>query len=83
METTTINPTHQELVSAFDGTASGKVFEATFIPEDAPYPSVDLWDRRYFKAANKKEAVKIARLYGQEIIEMKSIFVYLAGRSGC
>ena len=83
MTTTTINPTHQELVSAFDGTAPGKVFEATFIPENAPYPSVDLWDRRYFKAMNKKEAMKIARLYGQEIIEKKMIYVYLAGRSGC
>lgn len=82
METTT-NPTQEQLIAAFDGTAPGKIFEATFIPEDAPYPSVDLWDRRYFKAMNKKEAVKIARLYGENVIEMKSIFVYLAGRSGC
>lgn len=82
METTT-NPTQEQLIAAFDGTAPGKIFEVTFIPEDAPYPSVDLWDRRYFKAMNKKEAVKIARLYGQNVIEMKSIFVYLAGRSGC
>lgn len=82
METTT-NPTQEQLIAAFDGTAPGKIFEATFIPEDAQYPSVDLWDRRYFKAMNKKEAVKIARLYGQNVIEMKSIFVYLAGRSGC
>ena len=60
-----------------------KVFEATFIPEDAPYPSVPLWDRRFFNAMNKKEAVKIARLYGQEILEKKMIYVYVAGRSGC
>jgi hypothetical protein len=77
------NLTNSELIAAFDGSAPGKVFEATFIPEDAPYPSVPLWDRRFFKAMNKKEAVKIARVYGQEIIEKKMIYVYVAGRSGC
>ena len=77
------NLTHSELIAAFNGFAPGKVFEATFIPEDAPYPSVPLWDRRFFNAMNKKEAVKIARLYGQEILEKKMIYVYVAGRSGC
>ena len=80
METTTINPTHQELVSAFDGTAPGKVFEATFIPEDAPYPSVDLWDVRYFRATDKKAATKLARIYGKDILGKRMIYVYVAGR---
>ncbi len=81
MTTTTTSPTHQDLLAAFDGTAPGKVFQATFIPKDAPYPSVDLWDHRYFKAADKKAATKIARLYGKDILGKRMIYVYVAGRS--
>jgi hypothetical protein len=80
--TTTINITTEELIAAFAGETSGKIFEATYIPNGAEYPSVPLWDRRYFKAANKAEAVKIAREYGKRIIGKKMIYVYLAGKSG-
>ncbi len=72
--------TDQELINAFSGIGDGKTFEATFIPEDAPYPSVDLWDMRHFKAPNKAEAVRIAREYGTRIIEKKMIYVYVARR---
>jgi hypothetical protein len=80
MTTSTI--TTESLIAAFAGETSGKVFEATFIPEGAPYPSVSLWDRRFFKATNKAEAVKIAREYGKRIAGKKMIYVYVAGKSG-
>jgi hypothetical protein len=81
---TTTTITDQELIDAFAGNARGKIFEATFIPEDAPNTgSVALWDRRFFKAQNKPEAVQIAREYGRRIIDKKMIYVYVAGRSGC
>lgn len=80
MTTTLIND--QDLIDAFSGTTTGKIYEATFIPTDAPYPSVALWDRRFFKAQNKPEAVKIAREYGKRIISKKMIYVYVAGNSG-
>lgn len=81
--TTTITITTEELIAAFAGETSGKIFEATYIPNGAAYPSVPLWDRRYFKATNKAEAVKIAREYGKRIIGKKMIYVYVAGKSGC
>lgn len=71
----------QDLIDAFSGTAPGKMFRATFIPEDAPYPSVPLWEYAFFKAPNKPQAVKIAREYGNRILGKKMIYVYLAGRS--
>lgn len=80
MTTSTI--TTEALIAAFAGETSGKVFEATFIPNDAPYPSVSLWDHRFFKATNKAEAVKIAREYGKRIADKKMIYVYVAGKSG-
>jgi hypothetical protein len=79
--------TDQELINAFSGQghgkSCGKIWEATFIPEEAPYPSVDLWDRRFFMAPNKATATRIAREYGKRIIDKKMIYVYVAGRSGC
>ena len=83
MTTTMTQPTHEEVLAAFAGEAPGKTFQATFIPKDAPYPSVDLWDHRYFKAADKKAATKLARIYGKDILGKKMIYVYIAGRSGC
>jgi hypothetical protein len=78
--TTTTTFTDQELIDAFLGERAGKIFRATFIPADAPYPSVSLWDERLFKAAKKKEALKIAREYGERIIDKKMIYVYLGAR---
>jgi hypothetical protein len=75
--------TDQELIDAFSGQGHCKIWEATFIPEEAPYPSVDLWDRRFFMAPNKATATRIAREYGKRIIDKKMIYVYVAGRSGC
>lgn len=72
--------TDQELASAFSQTLGAKQYKATFIPESAPYPSVDLWDERYFTANSKPEALKIAREYGARIIGKKMIYVYLAPR---
>jgi hypothetical protein len=72
--------TDQELIDAFLGERPGKIFRATFIPAWAPYPSVDQWDERLFKAANKAEALKIAREYGERIIDKKMIYVYLGAR---
>jgi uncharacterized protein (UPF0212 family) len=72
--------TDQELINAFNGSSAGKTYEATFIPEDAPYPSVDLWDIRVFNAQNKAEATRIAREYGNRIIAKKMIYVYVANR---
>lgn len=70
--------TDEELIAAFAGERAGKIFKATFIPEDAPYPSVDLWEHRFFKAANKPEAVRIAREYARRILDdRKMIYVYL------
>lgn len=71
----------QDLIDAFNGTAPGRTFRATFIPEEAPYPSVELWEYAFFKAPNKPQAVKIAREYGKRIIGKKMIFVYLASYS--
>jgi hypothetical protein len=79
MTTTLIND--QDLIDAFNGVTTGKIYEATFIPLGCPN-SVALWDRRFFKAQNKQEAVKIAREYGKRIINKKMVYVYVAGRSG-
>jgi hypothetical protein len=73
--------TDQELIDAFSGISAGKIFEATFIPVDAPRPSVNLWDNRYFRAKNKAEAVRIAREYGERIIDKKMLYVYLASNA--
>jgi hypothetical protein len=78
----TLTFTDQELIDAFLGERAGKIFRATFIPADVSYRdhSVDQWDERLFKAANKKEALKIAREYGERIIDKKMIYVYLGAR---
>jgi hypothetical protein len=81
--TTTTTITDQELINAFSGHGGGKIWEATFIPKGAPYPSVELWDRRFFMAPNKAAATRVAREYGTRIIDKKMIYVYVAGRSGC
>jgi hypothetical protein len=75
--------TDQELIDAFSAGyhGAGKMFEATFIPVDAPRPSVSLWDNRYFRAKNKAEAVRIAREYGERIIDKKMLYVYLASNA--
>ena len=87
MTTTMTQPTHEEVLAAFDlvshalhAVPGTKQFEATFIPEDAPYPSVDLWDVRYFRATDKKAATKLSRIYGKDILGKRMIYVYVAGR---
>jgi hypothetical protein len=82
MTTTTTTITDQELIDSFSGRGCGRIWEATFIPKDAKYPSVELWDRRFFKAPNKATATRFAREYGARIAGKKMIYVYLAGRSG-
>lgn len=69
-----------ELAGAFAQTLGKKSYQATFIPEDAPYPSVELWDIKNFTANSKPEAVKIAREYGTRFLNKKMIYVYLAPR---
>ena len=69
--------TDQELINAFECGGPGKYFDATFIPLGEK-SNVTNWDIRPFKAANKAEAVKIAREYGKRIIGKKMEYVYLA-----
>lgn len=69
--------TTDELIESFELKRPGKMFRATFVPAGERH-SVDLWDVRMFIADDKKEAVKIAREYGQRVIHMDMVFVYLA-----
>ena len=69
--------TDQELINAFECGGPGKYYDATFIPL-GERSNVTNWDIRPFKAANKAEAVKIAREYGKRIIGKKMEYVYLA-----
>lgn len=69
--------TNEELVEAFEMKRPGKLFRATYVPA-GERNSVPLWDIRTFVATNKAEAVKIAREYGQRVIHMDMVFVYLA-----
>lgn len=57
--------------------AGERSFEATMIP-NGEVSNVDNWDRRYFTAPNKAEAVKIAREYAERIAKKKLVYVYLA-----
>jgi hypothetical protein len=68
-----------ELIDSFELKAPGKLFRATFVPAGEPN-MVSNWDVRPFIALNKAEAVKIAREYGQRIINMDMVYVYLGGK---
>jgi hypothetical protein len=68
-----------ELIDAFELRSPGKLFNATFIPAGDDN-RVDNWDIRVFHAFNKADAVKIAREYGQRIINMDMVYVYLGGK---
>lgn len=73
--------TDEELIAAFAFERPGRSWRATFVPAGAPN-EVPLWDQRMFSAANKAEAVRIAREYGERIIDMRMVYVYLAPKSG-
>lgn len=74
-----MNYSIDELVAAFECKTPGRLFRATFVPAGEK-STVNNWNDRIFTAPNKKEAVKIAREYGQQVIDMDMIYVYLANR---